>query len=57
MSIGYFFEVVFLAVGGLLPIMNPFSTAPLFASLTDTLDGATRQRQARKGCLYAFPTS
>lgn len=57
MSIGYFFEIVFLAVGGLLPIMNPFSTAPLFASLTDTLDGATRQRQARKGCLYAFPTS
>lgn len=54
MTVSYFFEIVFLAVAGLLPIMNPFSTAPLFASLTATLDNPTRQRQALKGCLYAY---
>jgi len=49
-----FFEVVLLTVSGLLPIANPFSTAPLFASLTAGLEPAARDRQALKGCLYAF---
>jgi multiple antibiotic resistance protein len=34
--------------------MNPFSTAPLFVSLTAGADEATRRRQALLGSLYAF---
>ena len=34
--------------------MNPFSTAPLFVSLTAGADAATRRRQALLGSLYAF---
>ena len=34
--------------------MNPFSTAPLFVSLTADLDSRTRNRQALMGCVYAF---
>ena len=34
--------------------MNPFSTAPLFVSLTAGWDGARRNRQALMGCVYAF---
>lgn len=34
--------------------MNPFSTAPLFVSLTADFDSRTRNRQALMGCIYAF---
>jgi multiple antibiotic resistance protein len=34
--------------------MNPFSTAPLFVSLTANFDPRRRQGQAIKACLYAF---
>jgi multiple antibiotic resistance protein len=34
--------------------MNPFSTAPLFVSLTANFDPARRKGQAVKACLYAF---
>jgi multiple antibiotic resistance protein len=34
--------------------MNPFSTAPLFVSLTAGMDAPTRNRQALLGCIYAF---
>ena len=43
-----------LTVGALLPIINPFSTAPLFVSLTAGFDDAKRNREAFLGCLYAF---
>ena len=43
-----------LTVGALLPITNPFSTAPLFIALTSGFDNKERQRQALKGCIYAF---
>jgi multiple antibiotic resistance protein len=43
-----------LTIGALVPIMNPFSTAPLFVSLTAGMDAAARRRQAFMGCLYAF---
>ena len=41
-----FSETVALTVGALIPIMNPFSTAPLFLSLTTGMDpaGATSRR-------------
>lgn len=34
--------------------MNPFSTAPLFASLTAGFDSRKRNREALLGCVYAF---
>ncbi|TMJ18923.1 MAG: MarC family NAAT transporter [Alphaproteobacteria bacterium] len=43
-----------LTVGALLPIMNPFSTAPLFVSLTAGFDDKWRNRQALLACIYAF---
>lgn len=51
---GLFFETMTLAIAALFPIMNPFSTAPLFVSLTAGFDEHKRQRQALLGCIYAF---
>ena len=34
--------------------MNPFSTAPLFVSLTAGFDPKKRKQQALKACIYAF---
>lgn len=34
--------------------MNPFSTAPLFVSLTAQMDEKRRTQQARMACVYAF---
>ncbi|WP_283938089.1 MarC family NAAT transporter [Sphingomonas caseinilyticus] len=49
-----FIEAIALTIGALLPITNPFSTAPLFIALTSGFDNKERQRQALKGCIYAF---
>jgi multiple antibiotic resistance protein len=49
-----FIEAISLTCGALLPIMNPFSTAPLFVSLTANFDARKRHGQAIKACLYAF---
>lgn len=47
-------QAVALTVGTLLPIMNPFSTLPLFMSLTSRSDEKSRNRVAFAACLYAF---
>ena len=49
-----FREAVALTVGALFPIMNPFSTAPLFLSLTARMQPAKRNREALMACIYAF---
>lgn len=49
-----FKEAIALTIGTLLPIMNPFSTAPLFVSLTAGLTEKKRNRIALTACLYAF---
>lgn len=46
--IGY----VFLVIAALIPIANPFSTAPVFIALTSTLDRQARRRTATLSCLY-----
>jgi membrane protein, MarC family len=43
-----------IVVLGLLPIMNPLSTVPLFLALTKRMSDARRRQQARRACLYAF---
>jgi multiple antibiotic resistance protein len=47
-------EAIALTIAALLPIMNPFSTAPLFVSLTTGCDARWRNRQALLACIYAF---
>lgn len=39
-------------IGALLPITNPFSTAPVFASLTAGYSDEERHRQARRAVVY-----
>jgi multiple antibiotic resistance protein len=40
--------------GALLPIMNPFSTAPVFVAVTQRMRPERRLQQARLACIYAF---
>jgi multiple antibiotic resistance protein len=49
-----FREAIALTIGALFPIMNPFSTAPLFLSLTARMGPAKRNREAFMACIYAF---
>ena len=49
-----FLETIALTIGALLPITNPFSTAPLFVSLTANFDRKKQQQQALLSCVYAF---
>ena len=53
-AIGILGEAILLTIGTLLPIMNPFSTAPLFVSLTANMSEKRRTQQARMACVYAF---
>ncbi|MBL8658427.1 MAG: MarC family NAAT transporter [Rhodospirillales bacterium] len=54
MSLELFLNAILLTTSALLPIMNPFSTAPLFVSLTSEMPTQRRTQQALMGCLYAF---
>lgn len=47
-----FIELVFFTVAALLPIVNPFSTAPLFVAITEGQDKPSKNRQARMGVIY-----
>lgn len=47
-----FLELVFYTLATLLPILNPFSTAPLFLAITDGYSEAERREQARRGVIY-----
>ena len=49
-----FMDAIALTIGTLFPIMNPFSTAPLFLSLTAKMAPAKRNREAVMACVYAF---
>jgi multiple antibiotic resistance protein len=53
-KIGTLVEAIALTVGTLLPIMNPFSTAPMFLSLSAGYGKEKRNRVAVTACLYAF---
>ncbi len=41
-----------LVVAGILPIANPFSTAPLFVGLTAKMKPAEQISQANRACIY-----
>lgn len=53
-TISIFVEALVLTIGALFPIMNPFSTAPLYVSLTAGFDAGKRKQQAVRACIYAF---
>ncbi len=40
-------------IGSLFPIVNPFSTIPLFLALTIKMNEKDRQRQGDRACVYA----
>jgi multiple antibiotic resistance protein len=45
-------ELIFAAIAALLPIINPFSTAPLFLAMTEGYSERERQDQAQRGVIY-----
>lgn len=47
-------KYVSIVVIGLLPIMNPLTTIPLYMSLTKRMSAENKRAQARKTCIYAF---
>ena len=50
---GDWLTIVLATFVGLLPIVNPFSTAVVFLALTGRMTEAERQRQATLACCYA----
>jgi len=47
-------KYVSIVVIGLLPIMNPLTTIPLYMSLTKRMSAENKRAQARKTSIYAF---
>lgn len=43
-----------IVVIGLLPIANPFSTAPIFLAVTSNLDAESRYKLLKLTCIYMF---
>jgi multiple antibiotic resistance protein len=43
---------VFIVIGGILPVVNPFSTAPLFVSLTKGMAVPEQDGQANRACIF-----
>jgi len=53
-TIGLFGDAIALTIGTLLPIMNPFSTLPLFLTLTNGMSERKKNREAMMACLYSL---
>jgi multiple antibiotic resistance protein len=47
-------HAVLLIVGALLPVVNPLGNVPIFLTLTDGCDAATRRDLARHIAMYSF---
>ena len=43
-----------IVITGLLPIANPFSTAPVFLAVTSKLDPSSRKKVLKLTCIYMF---
>ncbi len=53
MSIAYeLIGDVLLVIAGIIPIANPFSTAPVFTTMTSGFDQHARHRTAKLACIY-----
>jgi multiple antibiotic resistance protein len=51
--LSHWLTMILATFAGLLPIVNPFSTAAVFLGLTARMTEAERQRQATRACFYA----
>lgn len=49
---GHFLELALLSLAALLPIVNPFSTAPLFLAITERHTPEARREQGKKAVIY-----
>ncbi|MFO1396576.1 MAG: MarC family protein [Burkholderiales bacterium] len=54
LDVGQFLQGILLAVGALLPIVNPFGNAAMFVALTADQDDAGRAVMARRVALNGF---
>lgn len=52
--ISTFLDTIALTIVALLPITNPFSTAPLFVALTANFTRERQRQQAFLACVYSF---
>jgi multiple antibiotic resistance protein len=50
------FSYIAIIVIGLLPIANPFSTAPIFLAVTSKLDAESKNKLLKLTCIYMFAT-
>jgi len=50
------FYYIAIVVIGLLPIANPFSTAPIFLAVTSKLDVESKNKLLKLTCIYMFST-
>jgi multiple antibiotic resistance protein len=48
----HWLTLAFATIGALLPIANPFSTAPVFATITRSMRPERRAQQARMAAIY-----
>jgi len=53
-DIRFFLSVLLLVIGGILPIVNPVGSAPMFLAMTRGADESTRQVLAFKVAVNAF---
>jgi multiple antibiotic resistance protein len=53
-QVGEILTYILSTVGALLPIVNPFSTAPLVVTITGNLTAEERTQQVRRACIYMF---
>lgn len=53
-DVRYFLTALLIVVGGLLPIVNPIGSAPMFLAMTRGADPATRQVLAAKIAINTF---
>lgn len=51
-SVSNFWELILGTVVGLLPIINPLVSVPVFLAITEGDTEEQRRAQARRGCLY-----
>jgi len=51
-TLSEFFYYIAIVVIGLLPIANPFSTAPVFLAVTSELNTESKHRLLKLTCIY-----
>ncbi len=53
-TVSELFSYIAIVVIGLLPIANPFSTAPVFLAVSANLDAGSKHKLLRLTCVYMF---